>query len=46
MGQPFDFRKWRGTREAIGLMRMLTESGKELCLCFIDIEKAFDRVNW
>ena len=31
-------------------MRMLSEKmldhGKELFVCFVDYEKAFDRVNW
>ena len=46
----FGFRKGVGTREAIGVMRMLGERsleyGNEVYVCFIDFEKAFDRVNW
>ena len=46
----FGFVKGRGTRDAIGVMRMLCEKvldhGKELYVCFVDYEKAFDRVNW
>ena len=40
----FGFRKGRGTREAIGVMRMLSEN--ELFVCFVDFEKAFDGVEW
>ena len=46
----FGFKKGCGTREAIGVMRMLCEKvldhGKEVFICFVDYEKAFDRVNW
>ena len=46
----FGFRKGRGTRDAIGALRILSERtievGKELNVCFIDYEKAFDRVDW
>ncbi|KAG1715012.1 Multidrug resistance-associated protein 4 [Nymphon striatum] len=46
----FGFRKERGTREAIGVMRTISkrylEHGKDVYVCFIDYEKAFDRVNW
>ena len=39
-----------GTREAIGVMRTLCERslafGNDVYVCFIDFEKAFDRVNW
>jgi len=46
----FGFRQGRGTREAIGVMRMLSERSldhdNELFVCFVDFEKAFDRVNW
>ncbi|KAG1672188.1 Nuclear receptor subfamily 2 group E member 1 [Nymphon striatum] len=46
----FGFRKERGTREAIGVMRTISERylehGKDVYVCFIDYEKAFDRVNW
>ena len=37
------FRKGVGAREAIAVMRIL--SG-DLYICFVDYEKAFDRVNW
>ena len=46
----FGFKKGCGTREAIGVMRMLCEKvldhGKEVFICFVDYEKALDRVNW
>ena len=36
--------------QAIGVIRMLCEKvldhGKEVFICFVDYEKAFDRVNW
>ena len=46
----FGFRKSKGTRDAIGLMRIILESvldvKEEMCLCFIDWQKAFDCVDW
>ena len=46
----FGFRKGCGTRDAIGVMRMICERslehGNGVYICFIDFEKAFDRVNW
>lgn len=46
----FGFRRGRGTRDAIGAMRLLSErfleANKQLYVCFIDYEKAFDRVDW
>ena len=46
----FGFRSGVGTRDAIGVMRMLTdrslENGNDLYICYIDFEKAFDRVRW
>ena len=46
----FGFRKGRGTREAIGSLRVLTERrlqfGQAVYVCFVDYEKAFDRVDW
>ena len=46
----FGIKKRCGTREPIGVMRMLCEKvldhGKEVFICFADYEKAFDRVNW
>ena len=44
------FRKGKGTREAIAILRTLGERsmqhGKDMYICFVDYEKAFDRVNW
>ena len=46
----FGFRRGKGTRDAIGMLRIITEQtleiDEELCVCFIDWQKAFDRVNW
>jgi len=46
----FGFRKCRGTRDAIAALRVLTERdlqhGQEIYVCFVDYEKAFDRVDW
>ena len=44
------FRIGCGTRDAIGVMRMLCERsfehGNDVYVCFVDFEKAFNRVNW
>ena len=48
----FGFRrgKGKGTRNEIGMLRIISERtleiDVELCVCFIDWQKAFDRVNW
>uniref|UniRef100_A0A8D8UAM4 Craniofacial development protein 2 n=1 Tax=Cacopsylla melanoneura TaxID=428564 RepID=A0A8D8UAM4_9HEMI len=46
----FGFRKGKGTRDAMGCVRMLAERlmdvNRDMYVCFIDWEKAFDRVNW
>src|SRR5215469_15337983 len=46
----FGFRKGVGTRDAVGVMKMLGERslefGNEVFICFVDFEKAFDQVNW
>ena len=46
----FGFRRGKGTRDAFGMMRIIAERtfeiDEELCICFIDWQKAFDRVNW
>ena len=43
------FRKGCGTRDAIRVMRTLCEKslkyGNEVNICFVDFEKAFDRVD-
>jgi len=45
--EQFGFRKGIGTRDAIGVLRTLGERSlqhnKDLYVCFIDYEKAFDR---
>jgi len=46
----FGFRRGKGTRDAIGMLRIISERtleiDEELSFCFIDWQKAFDRVNW
>jgi len=46
----FGFRRGKGTRDAIRMMRIIAERtleiDEELCVCFIDWQKAFDHVNW
>jgi hypothetical protein len=45
----FGFRKGKGTRNAIGMLRIISErtlETDELRVCFIDWQKAFDRVSW
>jgi hypothetical protein len=46
----FGFRRGKGTRDAIGMLRIISEQtlkiDKELSVCFIDWQKAFDRANW
>jgi len=45
----FGFRRGKGTRDAIGTLRIISERTLEIdeeqCVCFIDWQKAFDRVN-
>ena len=46
----FGFQKGKGTRDAVGLMRIVSERvfdvKGEMCLCYIIWQKAFDRVDW
>ena len=45
----FTFRRGKGTRNTTGMLRIserTLEIDEELCVCFIDWQKAFDRVNW
>ena len=46
----FGFRKGKGTRNTIGMRRIIAERtleiDEELCVCIIDWQKAFDNVNW
>jgi hypothetical protein len=50
LGDQFGFRSGKGIRDASGMLRILLERtldiGEELCSCFIEWQKAFDRVNW
>jgi hypothetical protein len=45
----FGFRRGKGTRDAIGMLRIILERtlelDEELSVCFIGWQKAFDRVN-
>ena len=44
------FMRGKGIRDAIAALRVLWERslqhGKDLYVCFVDYEKAFDRVKW
>ena len=44
----FGFMPERGTIDAVFILRRLQEEyhskGRKLCMCFVDLEKAFDRV--
>jgi hypothetical protein len=46
----FGFRRGKGTRDAIEMLRIISERtldlDEELCACFIECQKAFDCVNW
>src|SRR6218665_2301318 len=46
----FGFRKGRGTKDAIGVLRIMTErsleNNREVYTCFVNYEKAFNRVAW
>ena len=46
----FGFGRGKGTMNSIGMMRIIAERtleiDEELCICFIDWQKAFDLVNW
>ena len=48
--EQFGFRRGMGTRDAIAVVRAIgeryIERGKELYICFVDLEKAFDCVKW
>jgi len=50
LGDQFGFRRGKGTRDAIGMVRIISErtlkTDEEICVCFVDWQKAFDRVNW
>ena len=44
-GDQFGFRRGKGTRDAIGIVRIISERtleiDEDLCVCFIDWQKAF-----
>ena len=44
----FDFMPLRGTIDAVFILRVMHKEylaiGKKLCMCFVDLEQAFDRV--
>jgi len=43
------FRRGKGTRGVTGMLRIserTLEIDAELCVCFIDWQKAFEQVNW
>jgi len=46
----FGFRRGKGTRDASVMLRIISERTLEidegLCVCFIDWQEEFDRVNW
>src|SRR6476469_7659836 len=46
----FGSRKGCGTRDVIGVIRMICERnlefGNNAYICFVHFEKAFDKVNW
>ena len=46
----FGFRKGKDTRDNIGLMRIISERvldiKEEMCICFIDLQKAFDHIDY
>jgi len=49
-GDQFGFRRGKRTRNAIGMMRIIAERTleieEELCVCFVDWQKALDHVKW
>ena len=46
----FGFRRGKGNRDAIGMLRIISERtleiDEDLCVCFIDWKQAFNTVNW
>ena len=44
----FGYRRGKGTKDAIGMLRIISEITLEidLCVCFIDWKQVFGRVNW
>ena len=49
LGDQFEFRKGKGTREASRMLRIsdqTLDTDEELCACFIDWQMALDHVTW
>jgi hypothetical protein len=50
LGDHFVFRREKGTRDATGMLRIISErtleTDEKLIVCFIDWQKVFDRVKW
>lgn len=46
MNNQYGFRKQKGTREFWDLVYLLVNRLKGTYIAFIDLEKAFDSVNW
>ena len=48
--EQFGFGRGKGTMDAVGMLRIISERileiDAELCVCFIEWQKAFDRDNW
>jgi hypothetical protein len=48
--EQFGLRRWKGTRDAIGMLKIISERtleiDAEVCVCFIDWQKAFNQFNW
>jgi len=48
--EQFEFGRGKETRNAIVMLRIISERvlkiDEELCVCLIDWQEAFDRVNW
>lgn len=48
-GDHFGFRRGKGTRDVVGLLRIISKQtwyiDEEMCLCFIEWQKAFDHVH-
>jgi len=48
--EQFGFRRGKGTRDTVGMLRIILERtleiDEELCVCFVDWQETFDQVNW
>jgi hypothetical protein len=46
----FIFRRGKGTRNAIGILRIISEQtldiDAEMCVCFTDRKQTFDQLKW